>query len=295
MTDKYKNADKDIIDALGIPYFLISGSMQGGTAGADLSTKPLKAAIEGEQSAIANWWEWVTYKIADENDIKVNLVKVRFAAVDLEDDAKLVAKVNNMRDRGLLSDTSAALMLKVSSNLEEYLVNAEREKQASDASYKFGTPPPVPFQGETGLAPGQSTPSTKQGGNGRPKASDPSSKIKDDSVTQQESKTNRKIGIKAELIELANDFNNSLFDELEKDDLTKDEKMNLPLSVVMNLGVHAATEYQISDRSKREDIMRECNKYSLEVQTDLLNNSINREKAYAQLVEVIENIDGMAL
>ena len=293
MTDKYKNADKDIIDSLGVPYFLISGSMQGGTAGADLSTKPLKAMIEGEQSVIASWWEWATLRTAQENDMDVNLVKVRFAAVDLEDDAKLVAKVNNMRDRGLLSDTSSALMLRVSSNLEEYLVNTEREKQASDASYKFGTPPPVPFQGEAGLAPGQSSPSTKQGGNGRPKASDPSSKIKDDSVKQQESKTNRKIGIKAELLELAKEFNDSLFDELSKDDLTRDEKLNLPLSVMMNLGVHAAAQYEMADRSKREQVVKECNKYSLAVQTDLLAEQLDKEKAYAKLVEVIENIDRM--
>lgn len=294
MTDKYKNADKDIIDALGIPYFLISGSMQGGTAGADLSTKPLKAMIEGCQNVIGNWWEWLSWRTAAENKMDVNMIKVRFAAVDLEDDAKLVAKVNNMRDRGLLSDTSSALMLRVSSNLEEYLVNTEREKQASDASYKFGTPPPVPFQGEAGLAPGQSTPSTKQGGNGRPKASDPSSKIKDDSVKQQESKTNRKIGIKAELVELAKEFNDSLFEELNKDDLTREEKLNLPLSVIMNLGVHAAAKYEMQDRSKREQVTKECNKYSLCVQADLLAEQLNKEKAYAKLLEVIENIDRMA-
>lgn len=294
MTDKYKNADKDIIDALGIPYFLISGSMQGGTAGADLSTKPLKAMIEGCQNVIGNWWEWLSWRTAAENNMDVNMIKVRFAAVDLEDDAKLVAKVNNMRDRGLLSDTSSALMLRVSSNLEEYLVNTEREKQASDASYKFGTPPPVPFQGEAGLAPGQSTPSTKQGGNGRPKASDPSSKIKDDSVKQQESKTNRKIGIKAELVELAKEFNDSLFEELDKDDLTREEKLNLPLSVIMNLGVHAAAKYEMQARSKREQVTKECNKYSLCVQADLLAEQLNKEKAYAKLLEVIENIDRMA-
>lgn len=294
MTDKYKNADKDIIDALGIPYFLISGSMQGGTAGADLSTKPLKAMIEGYQNVIGNWWEWLSWRTAAENNMDVNMIKVRFAAVDLEDDAKLVAKVNNMRDRGLLSDTSSALMLRVSSNLEEYLVNTEREKQASDASYKFGTPPPVPFQGEAGLAPGQSTPSTKQGGNGRPKASDPSSKIKDDSVKQQESKTNRKIGIKAELVDLAKEFNDSLFEELNKDDLSREEKLNLPLSVIMNLGVHAATKYEMQDRSKREQVTKECNKYSLCVQADLLAEQLNKEKAYAKLLEVIENIDRMA-
>jgi len=295
MADKYKNSDKDIIDALAIPYFLISGSMQGGTAGADLSTKPFKAMVEELKKALGSWWKSTIFRMADENNIDVNIVEVRFAATDLDDDAKLVAKVNNMRDRGLLSDTSSALMLRVSSNLEEYLVNKEREKQTSDPSYKFGTPPPVPFQGETGLAPGQSSPSTKQGGNGRPKASDPSSKIKDDSTKQIETQTKRKMGIKANMLEIASEFNNSLFDEFAKDDLNKDSKLALPLTVVLQLGTRIASEYGISSRTDRENIMKELNKYSLEVQTNLLNDMIDKEKAMAKLTEAIEKIDKMAV
>lgn len=295
MADKYKNSDKDIIDALAIPYFLISGSMQGGTAGADLSTKPFKAMVEELKKALGSWWKSTIFRMADENNIDVNIVEVRFAATDLDDDAKLVAKVNNMRDRGLLSDTSSALMLRVSSNLEEYLVNKEREKQTSDPSYKFGTPPPVPFQGEAGLAPGQSSPSTKQGGNGRPKASDPSSKIKDDSTKQIETQTKRKMGIKANMLEIASEFNNSLFDEFAKDDLNKDSKLALPLTVVLQLGTRIASEYEISSRTDRENIMKELNKYSLEVQTNLLNDMIDKEKAMAKLTEAIEKIDKMAV
>lgn len=292
MSDKYKSADKDIIDSLCTPEFLISGSMQGGTAGADLATKPLKTMIEENQKAIGNWWKYVVYQTAEYNNIDVNLVEVRFAAVNLDDDAKLVAKVDNMRDRGLLSDTSAALQLRVSSNLEEYLVNKERAEQADNPSYKFGTPPPVPFQGDAGLnTPGKTSPSTQKGGGGRPKASDPSSVVKKDSVKKSDSQTKRKMGIKANIIDIANEFNNSLFAEIEKEDLTFDEKIGLPLSVVLQLGNYIIRQYEIEDKASRNLVMAECNKYSLEVQTDLIGKKTDKEKAAKKLEEIINAID----
>lgn len=274
--EKYHSKDKDIAHSLGCPMFLIDGQLQGGTNGADYSVKPFKTNLEDCQNTVGDWWKYITYKIAELNNLEVNMVEYRFASVNLDNDAVLISKIDNMRDRGILSDTSAALKLGVSSKLEQTLVNKERKEQEDNPDYKFGTPPNVPFQGQAGM--GNPVQTTKQGGNGRPKATEPTNKK--DKVEQQNDKQRRKIDVKANLMEISSDLVEAMLSGVESQtDLQK--KLELPLITACQIASLFCSK--IADEIESpvdffETAMGKCNEYSIDLQQDIIKGSVNKDK-----------------
>lgn len=277
--EKYHSKDKDIAHSLGCPMFLIDGQLQGGTNGADYSVKPFKTNLEDCQNTVGDWWKYLTYKIAELNGLEVNMVEYRFSSVNLDNDAVLISKIDNMRDRGLLSDTSAALKLGVSSKLEQALVSKERKEQEENEDYKFGTPPPVPFQGEGGLNNGAPTQTTKSGGNGRPKATEPSNPK--DKVQKQNDSQKRKLNVKASLMEVSEDLVEAMLSGLEAQSDTQ-KKLELPLITacqIANLFCSRIADEIENPREFFELAMAQCNDFSIDLQQDIIKGSVDSNKA----------------
>ena len=287
--EKYHSKDKDIAEALGCPMFLVNGQLQGGTNGADYSVKPFKTNLEDCQNTIGDWWKYLTYKIAELNNLEVNMVEYRFSAVNLDNDAVLISKVDNMRDRGILSDTSSALKLGVSSKLEQTLVNKERKEQEENPDYKFGTPPSVPFQGQGGLngAPAQTT---KNGGNGRPKATEPSNPK--DKVQKQNDSQKRKLNVKASIMEISEDLVTAMLNGIEaQSDLQK--KLELPLITacqITNLFCNKIADEIDSPKEFFEVAMAQCNEFSIDLQQDVIKGSVNTDKAKDMTKKLVDDL-----
>ena len=184
--ERYRTIDSDIVGSLGFPSFLLGGESKGSNSGSELSTKPLQALIEECQADITAWWVWQAATIAMRNNIKVNKLDCIWSGVNLSDEKTLISVVDNMRDRGLLSNTSACLKMRCSSNMEEYLMSQEAEKKKKDKTYVFGTPAEVPFQGKSGK-PGSST---KAGGDGRPETP-----VEDTQKTEQKMREKAKAAV----------------------------------------------------------------------------------------------------
>ncbi len=286
--EKYHSKDKDIAEALGCPMFLVNGQLQGGTNGADYSVKPFKTNLEDCQNNIGDWWKYLTYKIAELNNLEVNMVEYRFSAVNLDNDAVLISKIDNMRDRGLLSDTSAALKLGVSSKLEQALVSKERKEQEDNEDYKFGTPPPVPFQGPT--AAGNPTQTTKNGGNGRPKATEPTQTK--DKVQKQNESQKRKVDVKANLMEISTDLVEAMLNNIsQSDDVQK--KLEFPLITacqVANLFCSKISDEIDSPKEFFEVAMAKCNEFSIDIQQDIIAGSVSKDKVNNMTSALVDDL-----
>ena len=222
--ERYATVDKDIASALAIPMFLLNGESKGSNSGSEISIKPLMETLRDSQMNIGQWWVWMAFNIAMQNNIKINKIEALWSNPNIEDVKGLITVVDNMRDRGLLSNTSANLKMGCSATVEEYLMREEAEKKEKDPKYVFGSPQEVPFQGQIGS-------NTKAGGDGRP-----TTPVEDTNKTIKKIKDSAKASVNDKILdknikELVEESRgiliSSYIEKLKSNSLSTDQKMNL--------------------------------------------------------------------
>ncbi len=287
--ERYASVDRDIVSSLSIPMFLLNGESKGSNSGSEISVKPLVASIQNDQTAVGQWWIWMAYNIAMQNDIKISKIEALWSNPNLEDAKGLITVVDNMRDRGLISNTSANLKMGCSATIEEYLLREEAEKRESDPKYLFGTPAAVPFQGDSGLGT-----NTKQGGDGRP-----------DTPVEDTKKTMKKIkdSVKASIDEKRSDkelketaeearklFVSAYIDKIKSESLSTDEKMNLGIITATQISNVFATMLDDNSKEFYDHILTKSLEFSDLGMEMAIKNKVDEELIIDKSKDLLHNI-----
>jgi len=161
--DKYRQINRDLLNALGIPASLVGGMEEGGRfANAWASMVALAERLENARRTVKRALEFEFRRIANECGLK-DAPKMEFKKMNLRDANTFKALLTAMYDRGLLDiDT---VLDEMDYDFEEIV---QKKKEQENVSGLFLSPfggggfnlaPPVP-----------KAPSGKEGGEGRPPA-----------------------------------------------------------------------------------------------------------------------------
>lgn len=285
--ERYATVDRDIASSLAIPMFLLNGESKGSNSGSEISIKPLMETLRDSQMNIGQWWVWLAFNIAMQNNIKVTKIEALWSNPNIEDVKGLITVVDNMRDRGLLSNTSANLKMGCSATIEEYLMREEAERKESDPKYVFGTPQDVPFQGQIGG-------NTKAGGDGRPSTPVEDSKktvkkIKDAAKASMQDKIFDN-NLKEILEESRKILVTSYINKLKSDTLSTDQKMNLGTLTASHMSSTFSTMLDETSNEFYDFILNESLEFSDLCTAMAIENKIDEEIIFDKSKAVLHNV-----
>ena len=285
--ERYATVDKDIASSLAIPMFLLNGESKGSNSGSEISIKPLMETLKDSQNVVGAWWIWLAYNIAIQNDLKVTKLEALWSNPNIEDVKGLITVVDNMRDRGLLSNTSANLKMGCSATIEEYLMREEADKKENDPKYIFGTPQEVPFQGSL-------SGNTKDGGDGRPQTPVEDTKksvkkIKDAAKACIEEKVFDK-DLREIVEESRKILVTSFINKLKSDTLSTDQKMNLGIITASHMSNTFATMLEDNSIEFHDFILNESLEFSDICTAMAIENKIDEELIIDKSKALLHNV-----
>ena len=142
LSDRYSNADYDILSALGVPRVLIDGGGQGQTKGIEGYAKTI-AQMERYQIMIGRWVEAKLRQIAVENNFKDEFPTFHWNFLKMQDKEKAKNIVNKVYENGGMGIRSLLNMSGMPA--DEIILEAQDEKTKN---LKDTLPEPnIPFTG----------------------------------------------------------------------------------------------------------------------------------------------------
>lgn len=185
--DKYRQANEELSEGLGLARVLITGEARGTGTSSEISTWAIQPMLEELRSNLIEWVSWLYEDLSERNRFR-NTAAPRFKPIKLQDFVKTAAVYAQLFTEGNLSRTSRADLSGLDFETEVELMKDEKEIMGDLPPF-----PPMPYSPlPPGTAPGgrplgsQNVPINNRNTGVKPKGQKPVSKVKQSEVMMED-------------------------------------------------------------------------------------------------------------
>jgi hypothetical protein len=177
--DKYRQANEELSEGLGLAKILITGESRGGSSSSEVSTWAIQPMLEELRGNLIEWVSSLYEELSDKNKFR-NTAAPKFKPIKLQDFVKTAAVYAQLFTEGNISRTSRTDLSGLDFETEVELMKDEKEIMGDLPPF-----PPMPYSPlPPGTAPGgrplgsQNVPVNNRNTGVKPKGQKPLSKVK---------------------------------------------------------------------------------------------------------------------